>query len=74
MTEMFWTKVSRDLEKMIDKHGLEYVLQQLACICIAKAEHIETNWQDHLTAAVWGRAHKAIMKAADNASVQTVSN
>lgn len=34
------------LEGLVDANGLSGVLDALAEICAAKAEHIETSWQD----------------------------
>jgi hypothetical protein len=42
-----------DLEQMIDARGLYGVLEDIAAICYAKAEHLETNWQDANAAKVW---------------------
>jgi hypothetical protein len=41
------------LETMVDQAGMANVLYALAHICQAKAEHIETNWQDLATAYLW---------------------
>lgn len=45
-----------DLEKLIDSTSLSEVLAMLANICYEKAQHIETNWQDDLTASAWYEA------------------
>lgn len=44
------------LEVLIDAHGLSKVLEALATICHGKAEHLESNWQDAITAKAWTRA------------------
>lgn len=51
---------SRTLESLIDKHNLDEVVQALADICFAKAEHLQANWQDAATAKTWNRAGKAL--------------
>jgi hypothetical protein len=44
------------LENMIDRASLAAVLDALRQIADAKAEHIETAWQDFPTARPWRRA------------------
>lgn len=56
------------LERMIDKRGLEYVVELLAGTCFAKADHIESNWQDDALAAEWTRAGNAFSKALEQAA------
>jgi hypothetical protein len=53
------------LEGIVDAFGLQNVLNGLACICSGKADHIESNWQDHRLAKRWERAAVHIMNAAD---------
>jgi len=48
--------MSDDLERMIDEHGLQAVLDALTDICWGKAEHLRTNWQDAASAKGWDRA------------------
>jgi hypothetical protein len=61
------------LEAMIDKHGLQNVLNGLACICSGKADHIEHNWQDKRSAKHWERAAVHIMNSADAVAIRFVS-
>lgn len=48
------------LESMIDKHGLAYIVQELASICDDKSDHIQANYANgpslDPTAANWTRA------------------
>lgn len=53
------------LERMIDAYGLETVLYALGDICIEKAEHIRSNWQDERTAKYWGKRSIRITRTAD---------
>jgi hypothetical protein len=46
----------RQLEALIDKHGLETVLEFLRDICCDKAEHVATEWQDASLAKIWVQA------------------
>jgi hypothetical protein len=43
------------LEGMVDRVGISNVLYALAHICNAKAEHLEHNWQDRISAKVWAK-------------------
>jgi hypothetical protein len=61
------------LEAMVDKFGLAAVLNGLSCICSAKADHIEENWQDKRTAKAWERACIHLMNEADHSLVKAVS-
>lgn len=48
------------LEQFIDQEGLQAALRVLSEICYAKAEHVETNWQDHELARAWTKAATAL--------------
>lgn len=43
------------LEREIDKTSVEQVLEAIAQVCYAKAEHIASNWQDEPLAREWQR-------------------
>jgi hypothetical protein len=43
------------LEGILDRAGLRNVLYALEHICHAKAQHLEANWQDTVSAKVWWR-------------------
>lgn len=43
------------LERMVDHAGLRNVLYALASICGAKAQHLQSNWQDDVAAKYWAR-------------------
>lgn len=42
-----------EIETLIDKYGVSGMLNAMANICYAKAEHIRENWQDHELAKDW---------------------
>jgi len=48
------------LEAMIDKVGLNNVLDHLVNVCYYKAEHLRTNWQDENMAKSWERDGKRL--------------
>ena len=52
------------LEAMVDRDGLDGVLDALAGICGEKAEHLRTNWQDKGAARTWDRWGARIAKLA----------
>jgi hypothetical protein len=61
------------LEAMVDKFGLENVLDSLACICSGKADHIEHNWQDQCLAKYWYKSALHLMDAAGQTAIKVVS-
>lgn len=49
------------VEALIDTHGLSYVVNLIAETCSAKADHIQTNWQDDALAQLWNEAASSLM-------------
>lgn len=49
-----------NLEEMVDKHGLESVLEALSSICADKADHISANYDDRTLAGAWTASGLAI--------------
>jgi hypothetical protein len=41
------------LEGLVDKHGLQNIVDSLMDICFAKSEHVLSNWQDKALARAW---------------------
>lgn len=68
MNLMDWTKEHNErldaLEAMIDKIGLNAVVETLAEVCSAKADHIRTNWQDEPLAKGWDRRAARLINVA----------
>jgi hypothetical protein len=56
--------IEEELEALIDRHGLTHVVNTLAVVCIEKAEHLRTNWQDGVTAKAWDADGKTLTQAA----------
>lgn len=42
------------LENLVDRHGLEVVLEQLGMVCYEKSAHLRSVWQDSSGARWWG--------------------
>ena len=55
------------LERIIDKFGIQLVLETISEICGAKAEHIANNWQDTSLAKRWATMEGAIGVASTKA-------
>ena len=53
------------VEAILDKCTLADVLNLIAEIASAKADHIRENWQDGATAEMWDRNAAIIMAASD---------
>lgn len=56
--------LAEKLEAMVDKHGLAHVLCGLELVCLEKAEHLRSNWQDFTTDKAWDAASRACYAAA----------
>lgn len=48
-------ETEQQLEEILDKHGLDYLLSALARVCSEKAEHVREVWQDEEMAKRWDR-------------------
>ena len=64
----FTEREAVDLENLIDKRGLECVLQQISAICGMKSEHIAANWQDTILAQRWATMEGTIGCASTKAT------
>jgi hypothetical protein len=53
------------LERMIDASSVEHVLSLLSIICLEKADHIRSNWQDPSLARVWAGMSSKLDRTAD---------
>ena len=51
-----------DLEALIGRHGLADVLATIVDICLKKAEHIRTNWEDQRLAQRWEKVAEKLEK------------
>jgi hypothetical protein len=45
--------IDSELEKLVDQHGIEFLVDKLAEICDAKAAHIRESYQDENLAQRW---------------------
>ncbi len=51
-----------ELEQIIDREGLNMVLDAISEICFDKATFIAENWQDTKTAKEWTKAGNRLVK------------
>jgi len=63
----FTEQEAYDLEGLIDKRGIQMVLQQISEICGLKAEHIQHDWQDTRLARQWATVEGAVGVASTKA-------
>jgi len=56
-----------DLENLIDRRGIQMVLQQVSEICGLKAEHVAQDWQDAPLALRWATVEGAVGVASTKA-------
>lgn len=61
------------LEQIIDAQGLATVLERVADICGAKAEHLRVNWQDQSSARSWDKAARAVLRCSADPRVRSLS-
>jgi hypothetical protein len=52
------------LKALIDRHGLTHIVNTLAVLCMGKADHLRSNWQDKITAKAWDADGRTLDKAA----------
>ena len=58
-------ELAEKLELIIDAEGLGKVLTAIENVCDAKAEHVQTKWQDKITTEWWLNASYWIGEARD---------
>lgn len=63
----------QQLEMLLDATSLNAVMQALSEVCGAKAEHIESNWQDKPLARDWRTAEGFIGVHATAKQVMRIS-
>ena len=61
------------LENMIDRKGMQAVIEDLAEICYAKAQHVSEAWQDERTASAWTSAGNYLWKVAYSKSIKNIA-
>jgi hypothetical protein len=54
------TTLETALEQLVDANSLSAVVDALQSVAYAKAEHLESNWQDRQAAKHWLRAARAL--------------
>ena len=54
---------SKQLEELIDKHGLRAITEELALICYEKSQHLRENWQDETAAKKWDKDARTVINA-----------
>jgi methylaspartate ammonia-lyase len=54
------------LEKLIDKNGLHAFMEGVAQIAMEKAEHVQANYSDRITAKAWQKCSEYLSKVADS--------
>lgn len=53
---------ANSLETLVDAYGVHGVLDMLAAVCYAKAEHLEHAWQDSVSASAWRKSAAVLLK------------
>lgn len=69
------TNAERDtIEDLIDRRGIVNVIEGLAEVLSAKADHIAENWQDSPTAELYNRACAHLLNVARHNAIVLVSH
>ncbi len=55
------------IEALIDQYSLSYVIELVAEVCSAKADHLVSSWQDEDAGNVWDANCERLMHAAHKA-------
>ena len=63
----FTEQEALDLEGLIDRRGIQMVLQEISSICGLKAEHIAHDWHDAVLARRWATVEGAVGVASTKA-------
>lgn len=58
-----------DLERLVDRYGMQQILDALADIAGEKSEHIAHMWQDAHTALQWSKLASAITRVSHDKSM-----
>jgi hypothetical protein len=65
-------RLAEELEGFVDRHTLGSTLEALETLCLAKADHLDANWQDPGAARVWRRLGGRISGVAEAARKERV--
>jgi len=57
------SELIHSLESLVDHSTLFDVIQSLHLLCLEKAEHIETTWQDKVVARPWRKAASSLLSS-----------
>lgn len=62
------------IEALIDRYGLSYVIDLVAEVCSAKADHLRAAWQDESTGDVWDAQAERLCTVSYKASLALGGN
>jgi hypothetical protein len=62
-----------ELENLVDKVGVDNVLSCLSTVCMIKAGHLASEWQDLKAGSQWEAASKVIERLSGMAVVKNIS-
>ncbi len=55
------------IEALINHYSLSYVIELVAEVCSAKADHLVSNWQDDSAGAIWDNNVERLLTVAHKA-------
>lgn len=59
-------KDKETLERLIDAYGLQSLVDEIGGICLEKAIHIRSSYNDEVTAKTWRNAGARLMTVANS--------
>ena len=60
------------LEPLLDESDLQTVIEALSAVCFEKAAHLESNWQDRVSAKYWRSAGRYLEQVSANSKIRAV--
>ena len=57
-----------EVERLIDQHGIEDLIEAIVDVCYEKEEHVRMNWQDHRLADAWRKIASVLERANERIS------
>jgi hypothetical protein len=67
------TAIKDELESIVDRVGLDTLLDCLSAVCDDKAEHLASNWQDGAASKCWESASWKVAKLSCDRAIVRVS-
>ena len=61
--------IKEPLESMIDAHGLDVVLGEMADICYEKSLHVQSTWRDKVLQQAWKKLGDRLTRISEDRNI-----